>query len=434
MRLGWALIAAALLAGGCSDDPTERAGTGGPPGGATAPSVVALPDAEVVARAGAAVWRVATDGCDWIGSGSAFAVDPHHLVTNRHVIANDASPTVISPTGEERPGRVIGVSDEVDVAVIEVGGPDLPVTLPWATTDSLRPGEHIVVVGYPAPELVFTTTVGSIVNFQGRDGRREAMLTDAPIGPGNSGGPALRADATVTGVVTQMTLDDPSQRAAIVYSAASVQELVASFIAAPDDDVRSDCGFGPDYVAPLPDHFDVPAPPPPPPTTATTQPLPLPTAPSSSATTTPTTRATTTSTSRPAPPPPTSTASTTVPCPDGSPALGVESVDAEPGADDGTWTVVVHVVVVNDTGSAVELGSIDVDVGGVGDALGLDDVALGPGGTERYDIPIDDPVVAAEAPTTGDVTARLRWHWSDARNCPAAPVESNHPTGRTTGS
>src|SRR5437899_10327545 len=68
----------------------------GPPPIATA---TGLSDVELARRFGAAVWRVETQGCGFWRSGSAFAIDAHHLVTNNHVISNDSAPIVRSPTG-----------------------------------------------------------------------------------------------------------------------------------------------------------------------------------------------------------------------------------------------------------------------------------------------------------------------------------------------
>lgn len=406
--------AAAILLGSCASDEAGDDAVAGPRPVVVAPAPAALSDAEVVALAGSAVWRVTTEGCDWLGSGSAFAIDAHHLVTNRHVIANDVSPQLTSPTGEQRSGRVIGALQEADVAVIEVDD-ELPVTLQWAPTSSLVAGEQVVVIGYPAPALEFTATTGSIVNFQGRDGGREAILTDAPINPGNSGGPGLRRDATVAGVVTQMTLDDPGERAAIIFTAESVSTAVTDIIADPDD-VLSDCGRGPDYVPPIPAHFDVPEAPPPPPTTATTVPLPLPTvpvptvrAPAPSSTALPTAAlSTTTSTARS--------------CPTGAARAAVESVTAFPLEQEGTWEVTVVGQLFNESFAAVSIIDllVHVDVGEDEPVVVRADV-LDPDLESASSSPFEARVVV-DAPSAPDrAEVELTWTWTDPAlaACPA---------------
>lgn len=216
---------------------------------------------ELAERAGGAVWAVESEGCGWRMNGSAFAIDARHLVTNRHVVANDSSPSLESKDGKKRSGRVIGSSEHPDVAIIEVAD-DLPQALPWADTKSLAKREPLVAIGYPAPSNAFTASAGQIVNFQGPNGTREAALANTPIEHGNSGGPGVRADASVAGVVTLMKLhDDPAQRVAILFTADAVRPTIEDFIKRPQK-VLSTCGLGPDYIPPVPKTYDIPEAPP----------------------------------------------------------------------------------------------------------------------------------------------------------------------------
>ena len=68
------------------------------------------------------------------------------------------------------------------------------------------------------------------MSFQGTDAEpREAALTNVPITFGNSGGPGLRADATVAGVVTLMRLrNDASERVAIMFTADTIRPTRAA--------------------------------------------------------------------------------------------------------------------------------------------------------------------------------------------------------------
>jgi S1-C subfamily serine protease len=255
-----------LVSLGCMSNPSTRvAARGQPPPLVSAPPPIAagLSDTELAKRFGPAVYRVETLGCGFWRSGSAFAIDAHHLVTNNHVVSNDSAPTVRSATGEAHKGRVIGSSKAPDVAVIEVKD-TLPVVVGWAPTASLAKGEHVVLFGYPLPARQFTVSPGSIVNFQ-PPGGRESILANTAIDHGNSGGPALLSDGTAAGVATQMTLpQDPTKRVAIVFTTDTLKGTVQQFLAHPAT-VLSDCGIGPDYVPPLPPNYNVPAVPPTPP-------------------------------------------------------------------------------------------------------------------------------------------------------------------------
>lgn len=241
------------VAGGCAAD--------GPDAEAAVPGAD-VPVEQVAAEHGDAVWRVETDGCGWTGVGSAFAIDATRFVTNHHVIANDSSPVLRSRSGDVRSGRVVGADPERDVAVIEVDDP-VESSLPWAPTASLRVDERVVVLGYPRPDHAFTVSYGSIVTIADGPGDEDAVLANAPVERGSSGGPALRGDGSVIGVVTRAVLDDPSHFVTIVHPAGALARAVERATTHPTE-VLSDCGRGPDYVPPVPPQIRIAEPPPPP--------------------------------------------------------------------------------------------------------------------------------------------------------------------------
>lgn len=191
---------------------------------------------ELVATFGNAVWRVESIGCDEVWTGTAFAIDAHHLVTNHHVVANNTRPFLQSRDGRRWiEGTVIGWSERPDVAVIEVEDP-LEQWLQWAPTEELREGQSILALGYPVPDTVFTATPGSIMSFQARAGKREALRTNAALDRGNSGGPALDNYGRVVGVVTEMAANTGGlQLVPLVFTYDALSELIEGFIADPDE-------------------------------------------------------------------------------------------------------------------------------------------------------------------------------------------------------
>ncbi|MGH9188247.1 MAG: S1C family serine protease [Acidimicrobiales bacterium] len=414
-RSGWRVTAATIsiiMVGGllaaCSSSRPAGETAGGDDTVALAIPGADVPDADVAAQFGDAVWRVETEGCGWLGSGTAFAIDARHLVTNHHVIANDTSPTLRSRNGEVRAGRVIGAYYEPDVAVIEVDA-DLPLALPWTDTASLREAERVVVIGYPIPARQFTFTSGSVVAFVGSSERRDALLSNAPVERGNSGGPALRGDGTVTGVVTQMTLADPSQRVAIVFTAANVLPAVDEALANPVA-VLSDCGLGPDYIPTVPDDFDIDEPPPSPstttPPTTTTDPVPP-------LSTLPPLR--TTSTTQP------EETTTTVACPEGNVGVTVFDVTAVAVPDQpGYWNVQVAGAVGNASSATVFIESITVTLDSDPAAevqVVPDQQVLDAGGVAGWDL---TDLVYSPAVEPAQASPRVAWEWTDPHysDCP----------------
>jgi hypothetical protein len=306
------------------------------------------------------VWLVEADGCGWNSKGSAFAIDDRHLVTNRHVVANDSTPELRSRGGRTIRGKVIGSTAHPDVAVIETDDRlDASLVLSKASADRSDP---LVVLGYPSPKHFFSAASGRIVSFQGPgDDPDEAALTNVPIAKGNSGGPGLLGDASVAGIVTLMRLrTDEAERVAIMFTAEAIRPTVQRFLREPEK-VLSTCGLGPDHVPRVPKSYEITAPPP------TAEPvLIVPTTPKPSAK--PAVR-----TARPAPtprptmPPPVTPAPEQTPrdCPSGTVDSRIEKVEAaERPEEPGTWTVRVYGSTTNNAGQDATLSGIYVRIDG----------------------------------------------------------------------
>src|ERR1700756_4491814 len=78
-------------------------------------------------------------------SGSGFAVgDGRSVLTNFHVV-NGCKSVRIANVGA---GRVKTVDELNDVAIIELAQP-ISTVLPLRTGGELKPGEEIIVIGYP---------------------------------------------------------------------------------------------------------------------------------------------------------------------------------------------------------------------------------------------------------------------------------------------
>jgi hypothetical protein len=366
-------------------------------------------------EAGEAVWLVDAMGCGWRSRGSAFAIDNRHLVTNRHVVANDSSPVLRSRDGRELTGRVIGAKAHPDVALIEVDT-DLGKNLEWAPTSALHTREPVVVIGYPRPEHRFKTSTGQLVQFQGT--KREAALSNAPIDFGNSGGPGLRADGSVSGLVTQMTLrDDPSERVAILFTAGAVESSLAAFLAKPSK-VLSTCGLGPDYVPPVPPSYDIDeAPPDAEPVQEVSLPTEPPPATKAPQKTVPVATVAVAPTTAPVTP---------QPCPEGRAVAVVQGSAASEDPDEpGTWIVDVRGEVTNESTRNVFIERIDVRFASEPDPIVVAATpsrqALEPNGFSGW-VMDDVEVRSSQEPTPDRIAATPVYRWSSGgfAHCPTA--------------
>src|SRR6202045_699007 len=150
--------------------------------------------------------------------GSGFVIDPSgYIVTNAHVVNGAQKVQVVVPSAEADgsldaalstrttiiPARIVGVSREIDLAVIKVDAEKLP-ALALAVYRKLGQGEVVFAFGSPGG-LRNTVTMG-VVSAVARQTEPDSPMiyiqTDAPINPGNSGGPLVNVDGEVIGVNT----------------------------------------------------------------------------------------------------------------------------------------------------------------------------------------------------------------------------------------
>ena len=102
--------------------------------------------------------------------------------------------------GTELPVQWEQLSDRYDLALLTVLGNDSPFIRPSPLSRNLMQGQKLFTVGNP-DGMQFTVTGGIFSGY--RDfGGMSVLQTDAPVNPGNSGGPLLDENGRVVGVNT----------------------------------------------------------------------------------------------------------------------------------------------------------------------------------------------------------------------------------------
>jgi len=142
-----------------------------------------------------------------IGSGVVFAPDGY-LLTNNHVVAGAARLVASMPDGHQIEAKPVGYDPATDLAVLRLAAGGLPFA-EFGSSARLRIGQIVVAIGNP---LGFQATVtAGIVSALGRSLRSPSgrlidsvIQTDAPLNPGNSGGPLVDGNGRAVGINTAM--------------------------------------------------------------------------------------------------------------------------------------------------------------------------------------------------------------------------------------
>ena len=321
--------------------------------------------------------RVRNLGCGFIGTGSGVVVVGDALIaTNRHVVEGASRLEINTWDGRTLEVDVASAASESDLALVRVTG-TLPPAVPFAADDP-EAGDTVTIAGYPGGRALTLVSgpVRSVGPLPG-DEIGDVARVDAPVRPGNSGGPVGDDAGELVGVVYAATT---SGNDALVIPATRLRDLRDSGGFAPvepcDADRRSplevatDAGVG----------------------QATLPATPTPTAP--------------------------------LPCPAGRPAITLTSLDAveRPGGEP-AWDVRIGYRTTNGTDHTISVGQVEVTIRYTDGTtsthtFGGADLPPGQETTTEQTVMTGHP----EAPPTSAQIA-MSWRWADdevAARCPAA--------------
>ena len=149
------------------------------------------------------------------GAGTGVIVSPDgEIVTNNHVVSGADRIAVTIPGHGTHQATFVGSDPTKDIAVIKVTGVSNLPTVTWGNSSAVQVGTPVVAIGNalglggePTVTQGIISATGRTITAADQTGANPETLhgllqTDAPIAPGNSGGPLVNASDQVVGMDT----------------------------------------------------------------------------------------------------------------------------------------------------------------------------------------------------------------------------------------
>jgi S1-C subfamily serine protease len=175
------------------------------------PEVVGI-DAAALERIVSATTAVRTIGCGRTYSGSGFAIDDDHVITNAHVVAGGRGIVLSTHDARSVAAEVVVFDKDRDLALLHAPGHGLqPLQLGRGAV-----GDVVAVVGYPGGQVeprVAAARLDRAITGLGRDiyGRgateRSLFFLAAELRSGDSGAAVVGQDGRVVGAVFAVSPD-----------------------------------------------------------------------------------------------------------------------------------------------------------------------------------------------------------------------------------
>jgi S1-C subfamily serine protease len=141
------------------------------------------------------------------GSGSGFVFSSDGLIfTNAHVIARPGTIRVTLLDGSEMEATISGKDEDSDIALLKIYGTGYS-TARLGDSQQLQIGQFLIAIGNPLGYQHSVSTgvlsgVGRTLRTSSGQVIENVLQTDAPLNPGNSGGPLINTDGEVVGINT----------------------------------------------------------------------------------------------------------------------------------------------------------------------------------------------------------------------------------------
>jgi serine protease Do len=164
------------------------------------------------------------------GAGAGIVWDANGLIlTNNHVVGRH-TPIVLLQDDREFESRLVARDPDVDLALLSIDASNLAPLKPASA--SPRVGEMVFAFGHPWGQRNTVTRgiVSALVSAENRHGEKVPIVrSDAPLAPGNSGGPLVNARGELVGINAMIVGGDQYVSIAASVAVDFVKKATAKF-------------------------------------------------------------------------------------------------------------------------------------------------------------------------------------------------------------
>ena len=158
-------------------------------------------------------------------TGTGFLVNNRGDILTSHHVINDCRETRVPTVGKL---EVLASDEKNDLALLSVHRKPKKTAF-FKPAGQLRPGEQVVIVGFPLHGLLtsdLNVSTGTVSALAGPNNNRNLIQISAPVQPGNSGGPVHGPSGEVVGVVMGMLSGNQIQNVNFAVSSNTVQQFL----------------------------------------------------------------------------------------------------------------------------------------------------------------------------------------------------------------
>ena len=187
-----------------------------------------LSERDAIARVLPSVVHIATKS----SVGTGYVVRDNLIATNAHVVSTNPTAEVRTQDGKTLIGQVVARDAKQDIALIKLPASRLPVVT-LAKSKALRPGDTLMAVGYALDLRGGPSITRGVYSTHRTMQGVTYVQTDAPLNPGNSGGPLVSLRGEVVGMNTMGLKNDFGTDVRGLYFAVAIEAVQAIVVTIP---------------------------------------------------------------------------------------------------------------------------------------------------------------------------------------------------------